>query len=119
MNKIKQNKITFSLILAAILVTFSSLTFLSLPVLFKYKSKVSEIEKNFYNNFKVYLSISGNISYKPFPKPHLLVEKAYVDEVIQYAINCNENCFIIGEMVEKCESSVFFEGNLKKWSTME
>ena len=79
MNKIRQNKITFSLILIAILVIFSSLTFLSLPVLFKYKSKVSEIEKNFYNNFKIYLSISGNISYKPFPKPHLLVEKAYVN----------------------------------------
>ena len=76
MNKIKQNKITFSLILAAILVTFSSLTFLSLPVLFKYKSKVPEIEKNFYNNFKIYLNIFGKISYKPFPKPHLLVEKA-------------------------------------------
>ena len=76
MNKIKQNKITFFLILIAILVTFSSLTILSLPVLFKYKSKVPEIEKNFYNNFKVYLNISGNVSYKPFPKPHLLVEKA-------------------------------------------
>ena len=76
MNKIKQNKITFLLILIAILVTFSSLTILSLPVLFKYKSKVPEIEKNFYNNFKVYLNISGNVSYKPFPKPHLLVEKA-------------------------------------------
>ena len=47
------------------------------------------------------------------------IKKDYVDEVIQYANNGNENCFIIGEMVEKCESSVFFEGNLKKWSTME
>ena len=62
MNKIKQNKITFSLILIAIIVTFSSLSFLSLPVLFKYKSKVLEIEKNFYNNFKVYLKISETIS---------------------------------------------------------
>ena len=76
MNKIKQNKITFSLILVAIIVTFSSLTILSLPVLFKYKSKASQIEKNFYNNFKIYLNIFGKISYKPFPKPHLLVEKA-------------------------------------------
>ena len=47
------------------------------------------------------------------------IKKDYVDEVIQYANNGNENCFVIGEMVEKCESSVFFEGNLKKWSTME
>ena len=76
MNKIKQNKITFSLILIAILITFSSLTILSLPVLFNYKSKVAIIEKNFYKNFKLYLNSIGNISYKPFPKPHLLVENA-------------------------------------------
>ena len=35
------------------------------------------------------------------------IKKDYVDEVIQYANNGNENCFVIGEMVEKCESSVF------------
>ena len=41
MNKIKQNKITFTLILSAIAIIFSSLTILSLPVLFNYKSKVA------------------------------------------------------------------------------
>ena len=76
MNKIKQNKITFSLILAAIAIIFSSLTILSLPVLFNYKSKVTKIENNFYKNFKIYLKSEGNISYKPFPKPHFLVENA-------------------------------------------
>ena len=76
MNKIKQNKITFSLILFAIFVTFTSLTILSLPVLFNYKSKVAQIEEKFYQSFKIYLKSSGNISYKPFPKPHLLVENA-------------------------------------------
>ena len=76
MNKIKQNKITFFLILSVIAITFSSLTFLSLPVLFNYKSKVTKIEKNFNKNFKIFLKTSGNISYKPFPKPHLLVENA-------------------------------------------
>ena len=79
MNKIKQNKITFSLILIAILITFSSLTVLSLPVLFNYKSKVALIEKNFYKNFKLYLNTRGNVSYKPFPKPHLLVENASIN----------------------------------------
>ena len=79
MNKIKQNKITFSLILIAIFITFSSLTILSLPVLFNYKSKVAIIEKNFYKNFKLYLNSTGNISYKPFPKPHLLVENASIN----------------------------------------
>ena len=76
MNKIKQNKITFTLILVAIAIIFSSLTILSLPVLFNYKSKVELIEKNFYKNFKIYLNSSDKISFKPFPKPHLLVENA-------------------------------------------
>ncbi len=76
MNKIKQNKITFTLILAAIVIIFSSFTVLSLPVLFNYKSKVALIEKNFYKNFKIYLKSKEKISYKPFPRPHLLVEKA-------------------------------------------
>ena len=76
MNKIRQNKITFTLILTAIAIIFSSLTILSLPVLFNYKSKVLLIEKKFYESFKIYMNSSGNISYKPFPKPHLLVENA-------------------------------------------
>ena len=76
MNKIKQNKISFTLILSAIVIIFSSLTILSLPVLFNYKSKVPVIEKNFYKNFKIYVKSSGEIKYKPFPKPHLLVENA-------------------------------------------
>ncbi len=76
MNKIKQNKITFTLILSSITIIFSSLTLLSLPVLFNYESKVTKIEKNFFKNFKIYLKSSGKISYKPFPKPHLLVENA-------------------------------------------
>ena len=76
MNKVKQNKITFSLILLSIVVTFSSLTILSLPVLFNYESKVTKIEKNFYKNFKLYVNSSGSISYKPFPKPHLILENA-------------------------------------------
>ena len=79
MNKIKQNKITFTLILAAIAIIFSSLTILCLPVLFNYKSKVTILEKNFYKNFKIYLKSSENISYKPFPKPHLLLEKASIN----------------------------------------
>ena len=76
MNKIKQNKITFSLILISIIVIFSSLTILSLPVIFNYKNKVDKIEKNFFKIFKIYLNIHGNVLYKPFPKPHLLVENA-------------------------------------------
>ena len=76
MNKIKQNKITFNLILSLLAIIFSLLTILSLPVLFNYKSKVTVIEKNFYKNFKFYIKSFGEITYKPFPKPHLLVENA-------------------------------------------
>ncbi len=76
MNKIKQNKIAFNLILSILAIIFSSLTILSLPVLFNYKSKVPVIEKNFYKNFKIYVKSAGEIKYKPFPKPHLLVENA-------------------------------------------
>ena len=56
MNKINQNKITFTLILASITLIFSSLTILCLPVLFNYKSKVPVIEKKFYENFKIYIN---------------------------------------------------------------
>ena len=78
MNKIKQNKINFTLILTTLAIIFSSLTVLSLPVLFNYESKVTQIEKNFYKNFKMYLNSSGKVLYKPFPKPHLLVENASI-----------------------------------------
>ena len=76
MNKIKQNKITFYFILISIFFIFFSLSVLCLPVLLNYNSKVEVIEKNFYKNFKIYLKSSGNISYKPFPKPHLSIETA-------------------------------------------
>ena len=79
MNKIKQNKIIFTLILSAIAVIFSSLTILSLPVLFNYESKVTQIEKNFYKSFKIILNSTGKISYKPFPKPHLLLDSATIN----------------------------------------
>ena len=93
MNKIKQNKITFSLILIAIVITFSSLSILSLPVLLNYKNKVDKIENNFYKNFKIYLNSSGDISYKPFPKPHLLVENASLG-----LTNLSENDYLINKV---------------------
>ena len=47
--------------------------------MFNFNKKASIIEKNFYKNFKLYLNTSGNISYKPFPKPHLLVENSKIN----------------------------------------
>ena len=79
MNKIRENKVKFSLILISLGILFSSLTILSLPALFNFNNKALLIEKNFYKNFKLYLNTSGNISYKPFPKPHLLVENSKIN----------------------------------------
>ena len=58
MNKIRENKVKFSLILISLGVLFSSLTILSLPALFNFNKKASIIEKNFYKNFKLYLNTS-------------------------------------------------------------
>ena len=39
----------------------------------------------------------------------VLVEKDYVDEVIQYANNGNENCFVIGEMLRNVKVQYFLK----------
>ena len=116
MNKIKQNKINFTLILIAIAVTFSSLTVLSLPVLFNYKSKVTKIEKNFYKNFKIYLNSLNNISYKPFPKPHLLVENASLQ---LNKIEDNENFIQVKNLKIFVSLKDIYFRSLKNFSSME
>ena len=116
MNKIKQNKITFLLILIAITVIFSSLTILSLPVLFNYKSKVTKIEKNFYKNFKIYLNSSNNISYKPFPKPHLLVENA---SLRLNKIEDNENFIQVKNLKIFVSLKDIYLRSLKNFSSIE
>ena len=52
---------------------FSFGIYLSIPVLFNYKSVESQIEKKFYSNFNINLNISGDIKYQLLPKPHLLI----------------------------------------------
>ena len=50
--------------------------YLSIPVLFNYKSIQNVIEKKFYNDFKINLNINGDIKYQLLPKPHLLISNS-------------------------------------------
>ena len=79
MKKIKNKNLKFQIILSVIVIIFSSITFLSLPVLFDYKSIKKSLEKQISSLFKLDIIIDSNISYKPFPKPHLLIEKVNIN----------------------------------------
>ena len=76
MKKTKKKISTFSVILILILITSTTIIFLSIPVLFNYKSLESKIEKEFYSQFKINLKILGNINYLVFPSPHLFIDRA-------------------------------------------
>ena len=76
----KRKKIDSSkIILPSIIVFFTVILFLSLPVLFNYNNLQNKIEKKFYSEFKINLKILGDISFKFFPRPHYLVNKANLD----------------------------------------
>ncbi len=50
--------------------------YLSIPVLFNYKSIENIIEKRFYSDFDINLNIDGDIKYQLLPKPHLLINNS-------------------------------------------
>ena len=50
--------------------------YLSIPVLFNYKSIENIIEKRFYTDFNINLNINGDIKYQLLPKPHLLISNS-------------------------------------------
>ena len=50
--------------------------YLSIPVLFNYKSIENIIERKFYSEFNINLNISGDIKYQLLPKPHLLISNS-------------------------------------------
>ncbi len=77
-------------ILPSIVVFFSVILFLSLPVLLNYNSIQNVIEKKVSSEFKINLKILGDISFKIFPSPHYLVEKANLDLNIE-----NDNSSVI------------------------
>ena len=76
MRKTKKKKPLFTIVIAIVISIFTSITLLSIPFLYDYKSKEIEIENKFYSEFKINLKIIDNISYNYFPKPHLLIKKA-------------------------------------------
>ena len=72
---IKKLKVTifskFIFILIALCFLFG--IYLSIPVLFNYKSIENIIESKFYSDFNINLNINGDIKYQLFPKPNLLI----------------------------------------------
>ena len=73
MIKIKKNNNFFLIIIALIVLFFSIIIFLSIPVLFNYKSIENIIESKFYSDFNINLNINGDIKYQLLPKPNLLI----------------------------------------------
>ena len=79
MSEFKKKIDSFPIILTLILFFFTTIIFLSIPVLFNYKSIEKEIEKKIYNDFKINLTILDEMKYGFFPKPHLIIKKAILN----------------------------------------
>ena len=73
MNKTKKIPISIKGIFLLIALFFTFGIYLSLPVLFNYKSIENVIESKFYSDFNINLNINGDIKYQLLPKPHLLI----------------------------------------------
>ena len=75
---IKKLKVTifakFIFLLIALCFTFG--IYLSIPVLFNYKSIENIIESKFSSDFNINLNINGDIKYQLLPKPHLLISES-------------------------------------------
>ena len=72
---IKKLKVTIfaKFIFLLIALCFLFVIYLSIPVLFNYKSIENIIETKFYSSFKINLNINGDIKYQLLPKPYLLI----------------------------------------------
>ena len=72
---IKKLKVTTFTKFIFLLVTLCFLfgIYLSIPVLFNYKSIENIIESKFSSDFNINLNINGDIKYQLLPKPHLLI----------------------------------------------
>ena len=89
MSKIKKIN-SAKIILPSIIIFFTAILLLSLPVLLNYNSIQNVIEKKVSSEFKINLNILDDISLEVFPKPHYLVKKAKLDLNID-----NDNSSII------------------------
>ena len=67
------------IVIPSIIIFFTAILFLSLPVLLNYNSIQNVIEKKVSSEFKINLKIFDDISLKIFPRPHYLVKKANLD----------------------------------------
>ena len=73
----KRKKIDSSrIVLPSILIFFTTILILSLPVLLNYNSIQNIIEKKVSSEFKINLKILDDIYLKIFPRPHYLVKRA-------------------------------------------
>ena len=72
---IKKLKVTIfaKIIFLLIALCFLFGIYLSIPVLFNYKSIENIIESKFSSDFNINLNINGDIKYQLLPKPHLLI----------------------------------------------
>ena len=73
MKKTKKIPIFIKGIFLLIALFFTFGIYLSIPVLFNYKSIENIIESKFYSDFDINLNINGDIKYQLLPKPHLLI----------------------------------------------
>ena len=83
MKKIEKIPIFVKGIFLLIVLLFSMGIYLSIPVLFNYKSIENIIETKFYSDFDINLNINGDIKYQLLPKPHLLISDS--------SLSINEN----------------------------
>ncbi len=89
MSKIKKTN-SAKIVLPSVIIFFTVILTLSLPVLLNYNSIQNIIEKKVSSEFKINLKILDNISLKIFPRPHYLVKKATIDLNIE-----NDNSSVI------------------------
>ncbi len=89
MIKTKNKNNFFLFILTLIILFFSIIIFLSIPVLFNYKSIESQLEKKFYSEFNINLKILDEIKYNFLPQPHLLINKANLNITSKNANSSN------------------------------
>ncbi len=77
---IKKLKVTIFAKLIFLLITLCFLfgIYLSIPVLFNYKSIENIIESKFSSDFNINLNINGDIKYQLLPKPHLLISDSSI-----------------------------------------
>ena len=90
MKKIEKIPIFVKGIFLLIVLLFSIGIYLSIPVLFNYKSIENIIETKFYSDFDINLKINGDIKYQLLPKPHLLIS----DSSLSIIENNNQNMLL-------------------------